>query len=556
MEILRIENLSFRYPGTEKRAVDSIDLSVNDGEFIVVCGESGCGKTTLLRLLKRELAPAGEKSGNIFYRGTRQEELDGRTAAAEIGYVLQNPDNQIVTDKVWHELAFGLENIGVPTEVIRRRVGEMASYFGIQEWFRKKTDELSGGQKQLLNLASVMVMQPKILILDEPTSQLDPIAASDFISTLKKLNRELGLTVILVEHRLEEVFPTADRVVLMDGGRVLLYDSPVNVGKRLGEMQDSHPMLLGLPSAVRIFNALRIDDVCPLTVREGRDFLERHFTADDSVTVVGEYNHSDEAAIELKKVWFRYERDLPDVLRGTSLTVYSGEFYCILGGNGTGKTTTLNVISGLNKAYRGKVIINGKQIKEYRGNLLYRNNLAFLPQNPQTVFIKETVREDYSEILETLGISKDERTEMIEAVTARVGITHLLEKHPYDLSGGEQQKCALAKMLLLKPKILLLDEPTKGLDAYSKHTLKNILADLKRDGMTILAVTHDVEFAAENADRCALFFDGEILSADVPEKFFSENNFYTTAANRIARQLCRNAVTCEQVVAFCEGHRR
>ena len=556
MEILRIENLSFRYPGTEKRAVDSIDLSVNDGEFIVVCGESGCGKTTLLRLLKRELAPAGEKSGNIFYRGTRQEELDGRTAAAEIGYVLQNPDNQIVTDKVWHELAFGLENIGVPTEVIRRRVGEMASYFGIQEWFRKKTDELSGGQKQLLNLASVMVMQPKILILDEPTSQLDPIAASDFISTLKKLNRELGLTVILVEHRLEEVFPTADRVVLMDGGRVLLYDSPVNVGKCLGEMQDSHPMLLGLPSAVRIFNALHIDDVYPLTVREGRDFLERHFTADDSVTVVGEYNHSDEAAIELKKVWFRYERDLPDVLRGTSLTVYGGEFYCILGGNGTGKTTTLNVISGLNKAYRGKVIINGKPIKEYRGNSLYRNNLAFLPQNPQTVFIKETVREDYSEILETLGTSKDERTEMIEAVTARVGISHLLEKHPYDLSGGEQQKCALAKMLLLKPKILLLDEPTKGLDAYSKHTLKNILADLKRDGMTILAVTHDVEFAAENADRCALFFDGEILSADVPEKFFSENNFYTTAANRIARQLCRNAVTCEQVVAFCEGHRR
>lgn len=556
MEILRIENLSFIYPGTEKRAVDSIDLSVNDGEFIVVCGESGCGKTTLLRLLKRELAPAGEKSGNIFYRGTRQEELDGRTAAAEIGYVLQNPDNQIVTDKVWHELAFGLENIGVPTEVIRRRVGEMASYFGIQEWFRKKTDELSGGQKQLLNLASVMVMQPKILILDEPTSQLDPIAASDFISTLKKLNRELGLTVILVEHRLEEVFPTADRVVLMDGGRVLLYDSPVNVGKRLGEMQDSHPMLLGLPSAVRIFNALHIDDVCPLTVREGRDFLERHFAADENAITVGEYTHSDEAAIELKKVWFRYERDLPDVLRGTSLTVYGGEFYCILGGNGTGKTTTLNVISGLNKAYRGKVIINGKPVKEYRENSLYRNNLALLPQNPQTVFIKETVREDYSEILETLGISKDERTEMIEAVTARVGISHLLEKHPYDLSGGEQQKCALAKMLLLKPKILLLDEPTKGLDAYSKHTLKNILADLKRDGMTILAVTHDVEFAAENADRCALFFDGEILSADVPEKFFSENNFYTTAANRIARQLCRNAVTCEQVVAFCEGHRR
>lgn len=553
MEILHIEDLSFKYPKSENNAVDHADLNVNSGEFIVVCGESGCGKTTLLKLLKKELAPAGEKSGHIFYKGIEQEQLDEKTASAEIGYVLQNPDNQIVTDKVWHELAFGLENMGVTTETIRRRVGEMASYFGIQEWFRKKTDELSGGQKQLLNLAAIMVMQPKILILDEPTSQLDPIAASDFIATLQKLNRELGLTILLVEHRLEEVFPIADKVLLMDKGRILLYDSPRNIGKKLGEIQKDHPMLLGLPSAVRIFNALCIEDECPLTVKEGRDFLERHFAGTENSMSEEEYNHREETAIELKKVWFRYEKELPDILRGTSLTVYSGEFYCILGGNGTGKTTTLNVVSGLNKAYRGKVLIKGKPIKDYKGNSLYRNNLAFLPQNPQTVFIKETVREDFSEILEALEVPKAERAKRTESIAAKVGITHLLEKHPYDLSGGEQQKCALAKMLLLEPKILLLDEPTKGLDAYSKHTLKGILKELKNDGMTILMVTHDVEFAAENADRCALFFDGEILSADVPAKFFAENNFYTTAANRIVRQLCRNAVTCEQVVTFCSG---
>lgn len=554
MEILHIEDLSFKYPKSDKKALDGVGFSVNSGEFIVVCGESGCGKTTLLKLLKKALAPAGEKSGKILYKGVSQDELDDRAAACEIGYVLQNPDNQIVTDKVWHELAFGLENMGVATQVIRRRVGEMASYFGIQDWFRKKTDELSGGQKQLLNLASVMVMQPEILILDEPTGQLDPIAASDFISTLRKLNRELGLTIILVEHRLEEVFPIADKVLMMENGRALLYDSPENIGESLRKIKNDHPMLLGLPSAVRIFNALSVEDKCPLTVRDGRDFLERNFTA-SVCPQIAEYSHSDEAAIELKNVWFRYEKDSPDVLRGTSLKVYRGEMYCILGGNGSGKTTTLNVISGLSRAYRGKVFVGGKLIKEYKGNSLYRNNLAFLPQDPQTVFIKDTVYEDFSEILEAMSVPKSERRDEIESVAEKIGITELLDKHPYDLSGGEQQKCALAKTLLLHPKILLADEPTKGLDAYSKRRLGEILLDLKKDGITVLTVTHDVEFAAENADRCALFFDGEILSADVPAAFFSENNFYTTAANRMARRLWKNAVTCEAVIAACHGEK-
>ena len=549
MEILRIEDLSFRYAKAEQNAVEHVSLSVNSGEFTVVCGESGCGKTTLLKLLKRELTPAGDMTGEIFYKRVPLRELDNKTSACEIGYVLQNPDNQIVTDKVWHELAFGLENMGVPTDVIRRRVGEMASYFGIEDWFRRKTDELSGGQKQLLNLAAIMVMQPEILILDEPTSQLDPIAAADFIATLQKLNRELGLTVILVEHRLEEVFPIADKVLVMENGGVLLYDTPGNIGASLAGIRQDHPMMFGLPSAVRIYNALNIKDDCPLTVREGRGFLQKYFADTDYQPEYPVYCPNDDIVIELKNVWFRYERDLPDILRATSLRVHRGEIYCILGGNGTGKTTMLNVISGLNKAYRGKVLIDGKPIKEYKGNSLYRKKLAYLPQNPQTVFIKDTVREDFTEILEALDIPKNERTQKTDAVAEKIGISHILNKHPFDLSGGEQQKCAIAKMLLLEPEILLLDEPTKGLDAYSKRTLKEILASLKNDGLTVLTVTHDVEFAAENADRCALFFDGEILSADVPEKFFSENNFYTTAANRMARNIWKNAVTCGQVIA-------
>ncbi len=553
MEILRVENLNFQYPKTDRPALSAIDLTVQRGEFLVLCGESGCGKTTLLRLLKRALAPAGTQTGQIRCCGVPQAQLDDRTAAAEIGYVLQNPDSQIVTDKVWHELAFGLENLGVPTEIIRRRVGEMASYFGIQDWFRKKTDELSGGQKQLLNLAAVMVMQPKLLILDEPTSQLDPIAAADFIATLQKLNRELGLTILLAEHRLEEVFPIADRVILMDHGRILLDDDPSRIGARLHATRPDHPMNRGLPSAVRIFTGLPASmrtAPCPLTVREGRDFLEQRFSAEPDRFSPPPLPDA-EPAVELKNVWFRYERPLPDVLRGTSMTVYTGEHYCLLGGNGSGKTTALNVISGLNRAYRGKVRIYGRQIADYRGSTLYRKNLAYLPQNPQTVFIRDTVRADLAELLEAQGADKPAQEARIAAVAAQLEIADLLDRHPYDLSGGEQQKCALAKMLLTEPKLLLLDEPTKGLDPGAKYRLQSVLAALKAQGITILTVTHDVEFAAECADRCALFFDGEVLSADVPEAFFAENNFYTTAANRIARQLFPHAVTCAQVLASC-----
>lgn len=543
MDILQIENLNFRYPGAERNAVDGVSFSVHSGEFMVVCGVSGCGKTTLLRLLKPELAPAGKLDGRIVYCG-------GERTPAQIGYVLQNPDNQIVTDKVWHELAFGLENLGLPTEVIRRRVGEMANYFGIQDWFRKKTDELSGGQKQLLNLAAVMVMQPRVLILDEPTSQLDPIAASDFIATLQKLNRELGLTILLVEHRLEEVFPIADRVLLMDSGRVLVCDAPEKIGDAL---PDGHPMRAALPSAVRIFRSVQVADRCPLTVREGRDFLERHFGDRRGTLPEPAYRHGENVAVELKNVWFRYEKDLPDVLRGTSVQVYAGEIYAVLGGNGTGKTTMLQVIAGVCKAYRGKVLIAGKQIRDYGGNSLYRGVLALLPQNPQTVFIRDTVRADLTEMLEVHGVPKAEREKKIMDVAEKLSIASLLDRNPFDLSGGEGQKCALAKVLLTNPGILLLDEPTKGIDAGGKLVLKDILARLKADGMTVLLVTHDVEFAAETADRCALFFDGEILSADTPMRFFGGNTFYTTAANRMARTLCPNAVTCGQVVAFCNG---
>ena len=566
MALLEVKNLSFTYPRqpkdtTEpKPALSDVSLEIRKGEFMVLCGASGCGKSTLLRLLKRELAPEGEKSGEIIFCGKEQSTLSEREAACEIGYVLQNPENQIVTDKVWHELAFGLENMGVPTPVIRRSVAEMACFFGIDDWFRKKTTELSGGQKQLLNLASILSMQPKLLILDEPTSQLDPIAASDFIHTLSKINKELGLTILLTEHRLEEVFPLADRVAVMDQGKLLFVESPRQAGHELKKFDPNHRMLLGLPSAVRIYQGLDAEDVtCPLTVRDGRNFIEENYN--NTITRLEREPEKKEEkdrpiAMRMKDICFRYEKEEPDVLDHVALTLYEGEVVSLLGGNGAGKTTLLSVISGTNRPYYGKIEVFGKRLQKYRGKELYIRKLASLPQNPQTVFLKMTVREDYEELAKVLGCKKSELEDKIQAVAQQLEITHLLDRHPYDLSGGEQQRAAIGKVLLLEPRLLLLDEPTKGIDAWSKRQLGNLLKDLRGQGITLLMVTHDVEFAAEVSDRCGLFFDHEITSVDTPEEFFCNNNYYTTAANRISRQQYENAITCEEVIELCRQNGR
>ncbi len=549
MEILKVENLNFKYPETKEYALNNLSFKVQKGEFILLCGESGSGKTTLLKLLKKELAPFGEQKGDIIYFGKKIEDLTDKESAKDIGFVLQNPDSQIVTDKVWHELAFGLESLGVKPDIIRRHVAEMASYFGIEKWFDKNTNELSGGGKQLLNLASVMVCNPKVLLLDEPTAQLDPIAASNFIATLQKLNRELGLTIILVEHRLEEVMPIADRVLLMEKGSIVYNDSPKNIGEFFKE--NNHVMLCGLPTAVRVFNALNVKTETPLTVKEGRNFITTHFKNDITFLEKKENSISKDVVLELKNLWFKYEREMPDILKDINLKVYKNEHLCILGGNGAGKSSVLKIMAGLIYGYSGKTLVNGKNIKKYNKTELYRNNIALLPQNPQTCFLHNSLKEEFLEVLKALNTDKAKREEAVLNISKRLKIDHLLDMHPYDLSGGEQQKAALGKMLLLNPKILLLDEPTKGIDAFSKLNLAAILKELKQNGVTVITVTHDVEFAAENADRCAFIFNGEVISAATPTEFFSNNNFYTTAANRMSRGFYDNAVTAKEVIELC-----
>lgn len=544
MEILSIKDLTFSYPNKENFALQNVNLSINSGDFVVVCGQSGSGKTTLLRMLKKEIAPYGEKQGAVFYKGEDVEKLDDKISAQKIGFVFQKPDQQIVTDKVWHELAFGLESLGYDSDYIRLRVGEMANYFGITSLFRKKTTELSGGQKQLMNLASVMAMSPDVIILDEPTSQLDPITANDFITTLKKINDELGLTVIIIEHRLQEVFPIADKVAVMEDGKVICYDTPRNVCEKLS----NHPMSQGFPSAVRIWQKSGSKGDCPLTVKEGRNFINSNFS--ERKLPLRNTIPNTEDIITLKDVFFRYEKGGNDILSGTNLSIKKGEHFCILGGNGSGKTTTLKILAGLLKPYRGKVIIDNNKMTKKTTADFNRLGVAMLPQNPESVFLKSRVIDDYTELCKIKGIEKSDYEDKINSVAEKLGIKDLLENHPYDLSGGEIQKCALGKVLISEPKILLLDEPTKGVDAYSKIALSKILQEIKSDGVTIITVTHDVEFASIVADRCGLFFDGEVLSSLVPQEFFSNNNFYTTASSRISRDKFANAVTVDDVVSL------
>ena len=545
MAHFEIKDLTFSYASAKGRhSLENVSLTIEQGEFLVLCGKSGSGKSTLLRQLKTVLTPNGKRTGEILFRGVPLKQVSDREQSEKIGFVMQNPDDQIVTDKVWHELAFGLESLGCDQKTMRGRVAEMACYFGIQDWFHRDVATLSGGQKQLLNLASIMAMQPEVLILDEPTSQLDPIAASDFLNTVRKINMELGTTVIITEHRLEDIFPYADRAVVMEKGRVIADDTPGKVGQLLFEQEN--PMFAAMPTPVRVYYGAGGTGESPLTVRQGRSWLSRRFPnrpEKDAIAAPPLPEEVKDPALVLKELWFRYEKDSPDILRGVSAEIPSGSLYAILGGNGAGKSTTLKAISGICRPYRGKVTLFGKPVDKYKSSELFHGCLAMLPQDPKSLFVKKTVREDLSEM------TKDKPS--IERIAALCQITELLDSHPYDLSGGEQQRAALAKVLLTNPRLLLLDEPTKGIDSFFKETFAGILADLKKQGITIVMVSHDVEFCARYADVVSMFFDGQILTTDTPRRFFGSNSFYTTAAHRMSRHIFHMAVTVDDVLTLC-----
>ena len=542
-----IKDFSFSYAGSEKNALRDVNFSVEYGEFITLCGATGSGKSTLLRQFKTVLAPEGIRKGSIDFYGRDLNRVSLEEQTRRVGFVLQDIENQIVTDKVWHELAFGLENLGVETNIIRIRVAEMATFFGITPWIDKDVSELSGGQKQLLNLASVMTFNPDVLILDEPTSYLDPIASEEFIDTLAKINKEIGTTVIISEHNLNQVMPVSDRVVVMEEGKITADSKPENIGNIISE--NNMNFINSLPAPLQIYIGLKGDlsdnKQGPITVRDGRTWLTDVF-AGKQVTVdtisdknSEEFNKkykgtdtakgkNDENEIKLKDIRFKYGKDAHDVIKNLDCQIRSGSITTIVGGNGSGKSTLIKIIGRLLKPYRGKVTDKGKK-------------MALLPQNPQVLFVTDSVKRELEEV-----------TKDIDGICSLMELNHLRYRHPYDLSGGEQQRLALAKILLTDADVLLLDEPTTGLDGSNRKLLGDILTKLSEQGKTILMVSHNLEFASQYSDQCLLLFDGQIMSQGSPGEFFPGNRFYTTGANRMSRHIFTNAVTADDVIELCK----
>ena len=575
MAQLEIKNLNFSYPGNEypgnEKTLKNINLSVEEGEFLLIVGASGCGKSTLLRHIKPVLRPHGKMTGEILMDGISVDKMDERAQAERIGYVMQDPEMQIVTDKVWHELAFGLENLGVDNRSMHVRIAEMASFFGIEGWFERDVNTLSGGQKQLLCLASVMVMRPDILLLDEPTSQLDPIAASEFFDTVKRINTELGTTVVITEHRTENLFPIVDRAAFMENGEIVCCCAPDKAAFALKNTV-FYPTL---PAASRLYLDLNKEknqqdsgksekrdkntdneepEKAPVSVREGREYLKKLKTEGcisenqtekerpEKKTETA-YTEETEPVISMKNVWFRYERDSDDVLKGLDFDIPKGKLTCVIGGNGTGKSTALLTAAGIYRPSRGKVKFEGKPIEQIRkkGGML---DIAVLMQNPQLNFTMESIREELENTVKKYKLDAKKLNEVIETMQ----LEPILDRHPYDVSGGEIQRAAIAKLLLRDPKVLFLDEATKGMDAVFKQKFGQLLKSIVAKGKTVLIVSHDIEFCAEFADNCAMFFNGTVTACGAPKEVFLGNSFYTTAANRIARGIVPGAVSVEDIV--------
>lgn len=534
MELFNVKNVSFTFPDTERPVLTDVSLSFDEGDFVVIGGASGSGKTTLLKLLKRELTPTGILEGDILYKGKPINDWEARQMIEEVGYVFQDPDNQIVMDEVMQEIVFGLENLGYSTFEMKKRVAEMVHFFGVEDLLNAKPSELSGGQKQILNLLSVLLMKPRVLLLDEPTSQLDPVAAKELVLMLERLNKETGMTIVLVEHRLEELYSMADRIVFMERGKLRYDGESRQVIEQLYADQATE-LFPYLPAFARLymeFEEQPIRQAIPLTVKECKQWIgrqERAVLAVDAQPIASQ----EPLLLELTDVYFQYKKKESFVLKGLNLRIPKGQFFSLVGGNGSGKTTALRASLGSIKPQRGKVRLNGKDMKKSKDSE-WLGKIAYLPQNPRTYFVQQTIGEEMKSLAERFGL-KDSESRIDQALTS-FGISHLRTRHPYDCSGGEVQKAALACILLGDPEMLFIDEPTKGMDPISKQRFGELLSDLQNKGLTIFMVTHDISFAAQYAERCAMMFDGEIAADGTPDELFKGNYFYTTAINRATRE--------------------
>ncbi len=595
MALIEFDNYSFSYLNSTKKSLDNINLNINFGDFVLLCGPSGCGKTTLLTNLKKELMPNGVTEGQIKYNGCEISKLEDAISACEIGYLFQNPDSQIVTDTVIQEIAFPLENIGLPTEEIRNRISEIVAFFGINDILHKKVHELSGGQKQLINLCSLLVLRPKVLLLDEPMSQLDPIASYEFLSIIRRLNEEFSITIIMSEHKSDSIFPFIDYAVFLKDGKIVYNNNSHDI---CNDVINDEIFANYLPSVTKIYKGLSKKYAkstnTPLSIRQGRQYLntihddlikinndskknklsyesnvasntKKYNNNKKSIRDILPFSNDKDTLISMNGIYFAYEKKNL-ILKNIDFKLNKGEFVSLIGGNGAGKSTFLQVLAGILKPVKGKV--------KYSKNL----KMSYVHQNPIIHFSKDTVKEEFLEsILNSNYYAQDVFNKDIYNSLLKLDaynfiesdilnklkfknidynfkelinffdISHLIDNHPYDCSGGEQQKIIMVKTLVQNTDVLILDEPTKGLDPISNKNMADILNTLLAQGMTILMTSHDLDFVAENCKRCIMLFDNNIQIDDNPKLIFEENNFYTTFVNRMVKEYIPQAVTLDDV---------
>lgn len=525
---IEVQGLSFAYPGAEAPVLEGLDWRVPQGAFALLVGGTGSGKSTLLSLLKPEIAPAGERTGDARVLGENVADMDVRASAERVGYVFQDPENQIVCETVWHEMAFGLENLGVSRDEMRRRVAETSYFFGLEDWLHRDTDTLSGGRKQLLSLAAVLALRPRVLLLDEPTSQLDPVAEKNFLHALFRVNRELGCTVVVATHQPRPMLEYATCAYRIEGGRVCEVSDVASLGHREGLFSGEVP---GWGASRRAKNGVFSSvsgQLGSLDSRGGAPGAKKGLKSDKSGEFEVQILSQDDSRVPLRtggrrilpkmhagsattlsEGWFRYDRVSGWVLRGLDVTFSAGAVHAIVGGNGCGKSTILSVLAKTAKLQRGRMV---------RGAA----SAALLPQNPKALLVAETVSDELMEWASTCGYDEDAAQER----AAQLGLDGLDARHPYDLSGGQRQLLALAKLLLIGPELLLLDEPTKGLDLTSRRIIARALCEHAQAGGTVIMATHDLDFAEQVADDIAMMFDGEIACMEPPADFFADNVFY------------------------------
>ncbi|WP_211746055.1 ATP-binding cassette domain-containing protein [Paenibacillus sp. Marseille-Q4541] len=556
-----LQNVSFAYAESSNHTLHDVSINIEEGAFVLLCGPSGSGKTTLLRQLKKEICPEGRRTGSILYRDVPTHDLEDRISVEEIGMVFQDPDHAIVMNTVWQELTFGMENLGYKPDVIQRRIGELVSFFGMDSWLDLNIHELSGGQKQIVSLASVMSLRPRVLLLDEPTAQLDPIAAKEFIQWLTRINEELSITVIISEHRMEELFAISTQVIMLDHGQVIYNGESRQVIREIIKKED--PIFQSyLPSISQLYMLLgkemELSDRIPISVKEGRKWLYDKYKSlplnhlDNHLMMNEERNEElkkqEKVLLECKHLFYTYDKNHPLVVKGLSLRVHDGEFFTLFGSNGSGKSTLLQLIAGGMKPQRGDILFEGKSFSRKQSSERNRY-VGYVAQNPLLYFTHDTVRGQLQSRLHDLG--EEAYRERLDDLIDRFELQSILDHHPFDISGGQQQKVVLAMVLLTGPKLLLLDEPTKGMDPLAKIELAAYLKQLQNQGTTILMVSHDIEFSASYATRCGLLFDGQMTAVQDTGPFLQDNFFYTTIVHRTARDIMDSAVTVQDVLSRC-----